>query len=385
MRNIFLSLSLTFLLLTAWFGVVGPLHAEPPVVAIPPIADVQRPLRDEVELVAVNFSTSTYTLVETDTLVPITITLDRLALFTITVHLGIMPDSATLGEDYLSASRLLTFAPGITTQVVTLTVLADDVCETTEQVLLLLGRYPMEEGTYTLGVYETATLNIMNDDRCVVHLPALWRDWQAPPPSPITDTLRNPSFEEGYDHTTIYGEDPTILNPVGWATWWEHNPELGMYRPEVRPIPNEWPYNSAPNRIHSGNWAMQIFRGWSVYRAGFLQGVGDLPVGATTVFSTYAHAWACQDDPPPAYSCNGPYAFHFKVGIDSHGGADPFTDTIIWTDKHFVYDTYAVIGPVTATVGAEGMVTVFIYAEPTWKLKFVDAYIDDAALSVYPK
>ena len=332
-----------------------------------------------INIAVVNFSSDAYTVTEDTIEVPITVTLDVTTTLTLTLSYNSVDGSATAGQDYLPVSGILTFTPGITEQTFTVTVLEDTQCESDESVYLILGE-PTQE-TFTLGLYRSARLTIRNDDPCHIYLPGVLNNYSPPP---ITDLLLNPDFEGDQTNQTIYGDDPTIMTPEFWVTWWEENPDLNMQRPEVRIIPNEWPYNGDPVRIHSGYKALQIFRGWSVYRAGFLQRVDNVPLGATAVFSTYAHAWACQEDPPPAYSCNGPHAFHFKVGIDPTGSTDPLSDNIVWSDKAFIYDIYDVVGPVTATVGTEGAFTVFIYAEPTWPLKFVDAYIDSAALIVYP-
>jgi len=301
-----------------------------------------------INIAIVNFSSDAYTVTEDAITVPITVTLDVTTTFTLTLSYNSVDGSATAGQDYLPVSGILTFTPGITEQTFTVTVLEDTQCESDESVYLVLGE-PTQE-TFTLGLYRSARLTIRNDDPCYIYLPGVLNNY----PSPITDLLLNPGFEGGQSNQTIYGDDPTIMTPESWVTWWEENPDLNMQRPEVRIIPNEWPYNGDPARTHSGYKAMQIFRGWSVYRAGFLQRVEDVPLGATAVFSTYAHAWACQEDPPPAYSCNGPDAFHFKVGIDPTGGADPLSDDIVWSDKAFIYDVYDVVGPVTATVGTGG-------------------------------
>ncbi len=385
MRVLSLALFFTGLLVLLLFLPLSLQRTEIPTVsfaqamyAAPP-QQMQRAISETFYLAVVNFSSRAYTVTESAQNVVITVTLDTTTTVPLIVGYHTADGTATRGQDYINTRGLLTFTPGITQQTFSVPVLADAACELDETIYLNLGNAP--DASFTLGMYRSAALRILNDDPCYAHLPLTYKNYTPPA---LTDRLLNPGFEGGSTHDTIYGEDSTIMTPESWITWWEENPDLNMQRPETRVIPNKWPYNSDPIRIYSGEQALQIFRGWSVYRAGFLQHVDDLPIGATAVFSTYAHAWACQNDPPPALSCNGPNAYHFKVGIDPTGGIDPLSTEIIWSDKAFIYDVYDVVGPVTATVGMDRAITVYLYAEPNWPLKFVDGYFDEAHLIVYP-
>lgn len=216
-----------------------------------------------------------------------------------------------------------------------------------------------------------------------VYLPLVLR-----PAPPITDRLLNPGFEGGYTHETFYGPNPAILTPEQWVTWWAVEPENDLQPPEiVRPISSQNPIYLDPiPRIHGGEQAMQLYR-WGKYRAGFYQRVAGLPPDATATFSIYAHAWSCNLDPTPerpALSCGDPWGFWFKVGLDPTGGTDPWSPNVIWTEPAYLYDTYALVGPVSAPVGTEGAVTVFTWAEAKWGVKHEDAYLDDASLVVQP-
>ena len=96
-----------------------------------------------------------------------------------------------------------------------------------------------------------------------------------PPPPVPTDLLLNSGFEEGYTDDTYNGTPmPGVLTPKHWITWWEDEPSSVMYPmhvPEVRPIPNEGIYYSPVPRIRSGYYAIQAWRTWGRYRAGFYQ------------------------------------------------------------------------------------------------------------------
>ncbi len=201
--------------------------------------------------------------------------------------------------------------------------------------------------------------------------------------------LVNPGFEgigkpmdnsaPNYDNWTretfngmSYGE---IFTPEGWVTWWQE----GEYkRPECKVVPNEHPFSADPKRIYSGYYAGMCFTFFGKQNAGYYQVVRNLPAGATVQASIYAHAWASSEDEP--YSSGDPFSFGFQVGIDPNGGTDPFSGNIVWSGLVHHYDAFGLVGPVQATVGAEGVATVFTRAYAKWALKHNDAYWDHASL-----
>jgi LysM repeat protein len=201
--------------------------------------------------------------------------------------------------------------------------------------------------------------------------------------------LVNPGFEgigkpmnnsgPNYDNWTretfngmSYGE---IFTPEGWVTWWQE----GEYkRPECKVIPNEHPFNADPKRVYSGYYAGMCFTFYGKQNAGYYQVVRNLPAGATVQASIYAHAWASSEDEP--YSSGDPFSFGFQIGIDPNGGTDPFSGNIVWSGLAHHYDEFGLVGPVQATVGAEGVATVFTKAYAKWPLKHNDAYWDHASL-----
>ncbi len=207
------------------------------------------------------------------------------------------------------------------------------------------------------------------------------------PPQPIpTDLLLNSGFEDGFSHDTYNGSYLyNVLTPMNWVMWWEDEPssvQYPMHVPEVRPIPNEAIYTWPVPRIRSGHYAIQMFRTWGRYRAGFYQQVQNLTPGWQAYFSYHAHAWSCGDDPPHPLSCDDPYAFYFQAGIDPTGGTDPWSDNIVWSDHFYIYDAYDMVGPINAPVGTEGKVTLYTLAYARYAVKFNDAYFDDAALAL---
>ncbi len=203
--------------------------------------------------------------------------------------------------------------------------------------------------------------------------------------------LANPGFEgigkpmnnssPNYDNWTRdtytgvpYGE---IFTPQGWVTWWQE----GEYkRPECKVIPNEHPFNSDPKRIYSGYYAGMCFTFFGKQNAGYYQVVRNLPAGAVVQASIYAHAWASSEDKPE--SGGDPFSFGFQIGIDPGGGTDPYSDSIVWSPMVHHYDVFGLVGPVQATVGPNGVVTVFTRAYAKWALKHNDAYWDQASLTL---
>ncbi len=201
--------------------------------------------------------------------------------------------------------------------------------------------------------------------------------------------LVNPGFEgigkpmnnsgPNYDNWTretfngaAYGE---IFTPEGWVTWWQE----GEYkRPECKVVPNEHPFNAEPKRIYSGYYAGMCFTFYGKQNAGYYQVVRNLPAGAKVQASIYAHAWASSEDEP--YSSGDPFSFGFQIGIDPNGGTDPFSGNIVWSGLVPHYDEFGLVGPVQATVGPEGVATVFTRAYAKWPLKHNDAYWDHASL-----
>ncbi|HNT77237.1 MAG TPA: LysM peptidoglycan-binding domain-containing protein [Anaerolineae bacterium] len=207
-----------------------------------------------------------------------------------------------------------------------------------------------------------------------------------------TNLLVNPGFEgigkpvdnayENYGNWTRdtfngaqYGE---IFSPQGWVTWWQE----GDYgRPECKVIPNQHPFNTDPVRIYQGYYSGMCFGFYRKIHAGYYQVVRNIPPNSVVEGTFMAHAWTCGED-KPARSCGDPSSFYFRVGIDPNGGTDPFSANIIWSGPAFNYDTYSGVGPVQATVGANGVATIFLEGLGKWPNKHNDAYFDNPVLKL---
>ena len=171
-----------------------------------------------------------------------------------------------------------------------------------------------------------------------------------------------------------------IFTPQGWVTWWRKGGGYGQ--PEVKTIPRVPPFTGELERIRSGNYAVLLFTFWRLQDTGLYQVVSGLQSGSTVEFSAYAQGWSCNTDDRIGYSCGDPYNQQFQVGIEPHGIANPFAASVVWSPEQLSPDAYRRIGPVRATVGSAGRVTILLRSKTKWAFKYGDAYWDDARLVV---
>ena len=210
-----------------------------------------------------------------------------------------------------------------------------------------------------------------------------------------TNLLQNPGFEgitcgagsdpgwclDNWTHDVHDGSiHDNIFTPQAWVTWWREGGGFGQ--PEVKTIPNVPPFTGELPRIRSGNYAVLLFTFYRLQDTGLYQVVTGLEPGATVQASAHAHGWSCDSDDPMGYTCGDPWNQRFQVGIEPNGVADPFSPSIIWSGELQSPDSYRLIGPVTAQVGAGGSVAVFLRSQTKWGYKYQDAYWDDTSLVV---
>ncbi len=246
-----------------------------------------------------------------------------------------------------------------------------------------------------------------------VHLPLIRRSgW-------IRAPLRNGGFEADWDDERstdclIFYTDGTIeattrdnvLTPPGWLTWYrhgrpvDHDPDNGdgWQQPEVRDA-----RHTDPPRMQSGEKGQLIFKTYGVFDAGFLQRVA-VEAGQWVRLSGWAHAWSNNGGAPvdngydPRWSegrrvgynhffalegtdglDGGELNFTFWLGLDPHGGTDPYADSVVWGSGAHIYNAYHPVPSVA--VRAEGSaVTVFLRAQSLWRFRINDAYWDDILL-----
>ncbi len=116
----------------------------------------------------VRFSSATYRKKEDAGMAIITVTLSAASDLTVTVNYSTSNGTATPGVDYVMATGVLTFAPGIMAQTYGVSILDDAVIEGHETVNLGLGNSQQA----ILGTPGLATLTLVDDD-AFVFLPVI--------------------------------------------------------------------------------------------------------------------------------------------------------------------------------------------------------------------
>jgi len=219
--------------------------------------------------------------------------------------------------------------------------------------------------------------------------------------------------DEGSHKVKVFpvGGDPYITEkgefhtPPGWLSYYKHEP--GEWdQPEVGDIRAEY----VPYRVHSGEKAAKLFTFHRKHDAGLMQ-VVDVEKGSKLRFTAWAHAWSnhellghesCYNDPhcsagvgreevllleedvPPLNGDSWNDAkgnFAFVVGIDPHGGTNPYSPDVVWGKKAYIYNGYFKV-PYAEAVAQSDKVTVFLRSKTLWAFKHNDAYWDDAELEV---
>jgi hypothetical protein len=217
----------------------------------------------------------------------------------------------------------------------------------------------------------------------------------------------NLKLEGGSWKKTHNGEEYDNYNvPTDWTGFFlegdgplPHDPdnEEGYTRPEARVITRVPPYLD-PLRISEGQKAWQQFTFYRVHNAGIYQQLTGLPPGAEVTVTAAVMAWSSQDDNPRTSEGVGAEAFAtdegtpglsadqqnftFYVGLDPHGGEDPYGEGIVWGTGRHVYNGYADV-KATVTVGPEGTVTVFLKSVVKWRFKHNDAHFDNVRVTVH--
>jgi uncharacterized repeat protein (TIGR01451 family) len=107
----------------------------------------------------IQFNSSSYAVLESTGVANITVTLTAPAGITATAHYATSNGTAIAPDDYITATGVVTFAPGVTTQVISIRVVTDTLREAPESLTVALSN-----ATYaTLGSPAAATLSIIDD------------------------------------------------------------------------------------------------------------------------------------------------------------------------------------------------------------------------------
>lgn len=221
----------------------------------------------------------------------------------------------------------------------------------------------------------------------------------------MANLLKNPGFEGSWWRKTHTGQEfGEIFVPENWVAFWKeglpvpHDPSNpnGYGRPEMLIINREPPFLD-PLRVRSGERGLKFFTFYRIHMTGLYQKVDGIKKGARVSATGWAHAWSSVEDDPRMSDGVGKSAFYalvseydktdavrnfvFDVGIDPHGGTDPWSDQVIWGEGAHIYNVFGQIPTVEVTAESES-VTVFVRSSVLWPFKHCDVYMDDFELSV---
>jgi len=203
------------------------------------------------------------------------------------------------------------------------------------------------------------------------------------PHRPGYNLLLNP----GHEHPGVYFAGRGEINVTwSWVPFWEEppagaDPRDPYYRtPEFRPVfRNEYPY-----RVHSGGGSDRWFNFFALNKkAGIMQYVANLPIGAPLRFTTWVQLWSTnlseQPTIPPRSIQDG--NLKVRVCIDQDGGPRDMTDPNLvcsdWAQPYDRWEQIAVDGVAKNTV-----VNVLIWSSAEIPVEHNDIYVDDSCLEV---
>ncbi|MDW8054124.1 MAG: SH3 domain-containing protein [Anaerolineae bacterium] len=196
--------------------------------------------------------------------------------------------------------------------------------------------------------------------------------------------LQNP----GHEHPGVYFAGRGEINVSwGWVPFWEEppagaDPRDPYYRtPEFRPVfAHEY-----PNRVKSGGGSNRWFNFFALNRkAGVMQYVGNLPIGAPIRFTTYAQLWSSQADHyNPALADRNDGDMKIRVCIDQDGGPrnmeDPELVCSPWAQPNNRWEQLVVDG-----VAKNDVVNVLIWSTASLPVQHNDAYVDESCFEILP-
>jgi len=202
---------------------------------------------------------------------------------------------------------------------------------------------------------------------------------------PGYNLLLNP----GHEHPGVYFEGRGEINVTwSWIPFWEE-PPAGVdsrdpyYRtPEFRPVfKHEYPY-----RVHSGGGSERWFNFFAVNKkAGVMQYVVNVPIGAPLRFTTWVQLWSThlseQAAIPPRSIQDG--NLKVRVCIDQDGGPRDMTDpNLVCSDWQQPYDRWEQI--FVDGVAKNTVVNVLIWSSADIPVEHNDVYVDDSCLEILP-
>lgn len=208
-----------------------------------------------------------------------------------------------------------------------------------------------------------------------------------------TGALYRPGYNllinPGHEHPGIYFAGRGEINVTwGWLPFWEEPPEGVDPRdpyfrtPEFRPVfQHEYPY-----RVHSGGGSNRWFNFFALNKkAGIMQYVINLPIGAPIRFTSWLQLWSSnlseQAEIPPKSIQDG--NLKVRVCIDQDGGPRDMTDPSLicseWTQPYDRWEQISVDG-----VAMNSAVNVLIWSSAELPVEHNDIYADDSCFEILP-
>jgi hypothetical protein len=212
---------------------------------------------------------------------------------------------------------------------------------------------------------------------------------QAPVPRPVNVSGVNLLTNPGHEHPGAYFGNRGELNVTwNWTPFWEEppggtDPRDQHYRtPEFRP-----PFaRDYPERVHSGGGSDRWFNFFALNKkAGIMQYVADLPIGAPIRFTSHLQLWSSNDNNPlPEKQDANEGNLKVRICIDQDGGPRDMTDPNLvcsdWSQPDNAWEQLAVDG-----VAKNSVVNVLIWSTADIPVQHNDIYADDSCFEILPR
>jgi uncharacterized protein YgiM (DUF1202 family) len=215
---------------------------------------------------------------------------------------------------------------------------------------------------------------------------------QAPAPAEVARPLNvagaNLLTNPGHEHPGAYFGGRGEINVTwNWTGYWEEppagvDPRDQYYRtPEFRP-----PFaRDYPERVKSGGGSDRWFNYYALNKkAGIMQYVADLPVGAPIRFTSHLQVWSTNDDfPNPAKADVNEGNLQVRVCIDQDGGPRDMSDPNLvcseWAKPNNKWVQLSVDG-----VAKNSVANAIIWSTADIPVQHNDIYADESCFEILP-
>lgn len=207
-------------------------------------------------------------------------------------------------------------------------------------------------------------------------------------PRPLNVAGANLLTNPGHEHPGAYFDNRGELNVTwNWTPFWEEPPpgadprDQNFRTPEFRP-----PFaRDYPERVRTGEGSDRWFNFYALNKkAGIMQYVADLPVGAPIRFTSHLQLWSSNDDfPVESKKDQNDGDLKVRVCIDQDGGPRDMNDPNVvcseWAQPNNRWEQLAVDG-----VAMNSAVNTFIWSTAEIPVQHNDIYADDSCFEILP-